>query len=220
MTAVNKTIFRKRLLKWWEDNKRDFSWRRTVDPYRILIAEMLLRKTTARQVEEIYDIFIDEYPTLLSLSNANLGKIRNLLRPLGMENQRAQLFIKLAKILMEKHDGIIPTKVTELLQLPGIGRYTANAILSFAHNKNVPMVDRNFIRIIKRVFDFRSTKSRAHVDPKTWEFAQTLILRRKAKIFNLAVLDFAAVICRARNPKCEICSLSSICVFRENAKTT
>lgn len=213
LSSESKEVFSNRLLEWWEKNKRDFSWRYTKDSYAVLIAEMLLRKTTAIQVERIYNLFISKYSCPEALSNADESEIKDLLKPLGMEYCRATLFIKLGKALVERYKGNIPAKAEELFQLPGVGLYATNAVLSFSYGQDVPMVDTNLVRLIKRVFNFKSSKVRARNDSKLLEFAYSLMPVGRSKEFNLAILDFAGTICKSRNPKCNICPLVSICTF-------
>jgi len=206
--------FSQRLLEWWETNKRDYPWRRTQRPYEILIAEMLLRKTTAKQVENIYERFLKKYPNPLALSKARESALSKLLRPLGMEHRRAVIFIKFAKAVLKDHRGKIPSELKDLLKLPGVGMYAANAVLSFTYKQNVPIVDTNFIRVVERIFNLRSSKSRARNDKVIWDFARTLIPNGKSREFNLAVLDFAASICRSRSPSCDACQFSGICALK------
>lgn len=213
LSSSKKVAFGRLILQWWKDNKRDFPWRHSKDPYNVLIAEMLLRKTTAQQVEKIYNIFLEKYPTPQALSNANESELKNLLKPLGMEYRRAELFVKFGKIVSEKYRGSIPASPKELLQLPGVGPYTNNAVLSLSHGKDEAMVDTNTIRVVSRVFDFSSLKARARNDMKIWKLARSLVPRGKSRDFNLAVLDFASLVCRAGNPKCNICPLADACVF-------
>lgn len=213
-----KNLFVKLLLKWWSKNKRDFPWRSTRDPYSILVAEMLLGKTTAQQVKNIYPKFLAQYPNPRSLAMADKSELEELLKPLGMQHRRAELLKKLGLTIVEKYGGQIPSNPEDLLKLPGVGQYTANAILSLAYSKDVPLVDTNFIRVIQRVFGIKPQRSRARNDKKLWEFAQSLISKGNSKNFNLAILDFAAIVCRAKAPKCHVCPIRNICSYFNNKK--
>ena len=217
--SKSKKIIGILLLEWWGKNKRSFSWRRSKKPYKVLISEMLLRKTTAKQVQESYSEFIKKYPDPKVLSKADENELSKRLKPLGMEYKRAELFLKFGKVITKNFRGKVPATEKELLKLPGVGQYAANAVLSFSHNKNVPMVDTNFIRFIDRVFGFKSKKSRARNDTEIWEFASTLIPEGRSRDFNLAVLDFSAVLCKAKNPKCDMCPLIKYCVFHKKIKS-
>ena len=217
--SKTKIIIGNLLLEWWGKNKRSFSWRRSKKPYKVLISEMLLRKTTAKQVQERYREFIRKYPDPKLLSKADEKELSKSLKPLGMEYKRAKLFLEFGKAITEDFRGRVPSTEKELLNLPGVGQYATNAVLSFSHNKNVPMVDTNFIRFLERIFGFKSKKSRARNDTDIWEFASTLIPDGKSRDFNLAVLDFGAVLCKAKNPKCDMCPLIKYCVFHKKIKT-
>jgi len=206
-----KKIIGNLLLEWWKKNKRHFPWRRRKNPYAILIAEMLLRKTTAKQVEKMYSSFLKKYPSPKALSEAKKNKLKKILTPLGIEHHRTNLLIEFGKTVIDDFNGKIPSSEKELRKLPGVGPYATNAVLSFSHNKNVPMVDTNFIRVIERVFHFTSSNARARNDSKLWEFAEDLIPNGKSREFNLAVLDFAATVCKSQNPKCNTCILIQIC---------
>ncbi|MFW6172234.1 MAG: hypothetical protein ACOC5T_00615 [Elusimicrobiota bacterium] len=201
------------ILQWWKKNKRDFPWRHTKEPYAVLIAEMLLRKTTAVQVKDMYSCFIKRYPNPEALSKADKSHLEKLLLPLGMEHQRAELLIKMGKALVDRFSGRVPVIKEDLLELPGVGPYAANAVLSFSYNQNEPMVDTNFIRVIERVFGEKSSKARARNDIKIWEFAGSLIPDGESRELNLGIIDFAAVLCKARNPKCIKCPVKQICRY-------
>lgn len=205
------TLFCELLIKWWEDHKYDFPWRSERDPYRILVAELMLRKTSAKQVARVYPVFAERYPTPQALHEADHRELIQLLRPLGIEYSRARLMKRLAEVLAERYGGRIPTERCELLKLPGVGDYTANAVMCFSFGEDLPAVDANFIRLVSRVFGVRSTKSRARCDPELWEFAGRLVPRGRGREFNYAVLDFARDVCTAGSPKCAVCPLTEMC---------
>jgi A/G-specific adenine glycosylase len=209
-----KREFAELLLEWWQSNKRDFPWRRTNDPYKILIAELLLRKTTARQVSNLFEKFLVSFPDAKALSKAQENEIKDLIKPLGMEHKRAPLLKKLASDLARKYSGQIPQSENDLISLPGVGRYVANAVLCFAYGKDVPLVDTNVVRVFQRVFDFKSQKRRIKDDPTFWEFVAEAIPSGRARDFNLAVIDFANKVCKPRKPNCTECPLQAICKYR------
>ncbi len=189
-----KAIFVRRLIEWWDKNKRDFPWRRTSEPYAVLIAEVLLRKTTAQQVKKVYSAFLSKYPDPKSLSKADENNLKSLLAPLGMEHRRANLLVRLGKVLVEKYNGAVPTEADDLLQLPGVGMYSANAVLCFAYGRDVPLVDTNVVRVFQRVFGFQSRKKRPREDRTLWNFVASMIPPGNARSFNLAVIDFASAV--------------------------
>ncbi len=208
-----KEKFAELLLGWWRSNRRDFPWRRTNDPYVVLISEMLLRKTTAKQVNAIFEEFFAKFPNVKTLAEGRVEEIEKIITPLGMEHKRAVLLKKLSNELLKSYGGIVPASQDELLRLPGVGRYSANAVLCFAYGKDAPLVDVNAIRVFQRVFSFKSQKRRIKDDTAFWEFVAETIPKGKAREFNLAVIDFAHEICRSKKPKCTVCPLRVICRF-------
>jgi len=211
-----KDEFAKRLLEWHAKNKRDFSWRRTKDPFHILIAEIMLRKTDAKKVCKIYDEFIRRYPTPKALAKADAKKLKKQIHLLGI-HRRAELLKSLAQDLMKEHSGIVPRNKAKLLDLPGVGEYIANAVLCFAFDYDAPLLDANIIRILNRVFALKSPKARQRTDKMMWDAAEKLIPSGQAKEFNWAILDFAALICTVQKPKCSACPIEKLCIHTQNA---
>jgi len=204
--------FVRRILEWYKDNNRNYLlWRRTNNPYYILVAEMMLQKTTVRQVQDLIERFLDRFPTPKALADASEEEIRELITPLGMEYKRAVRFKKWGKIVVEKYGGRIPDSGRELLSLPGVGRYIANSVLCLAFGKEVPLVDTNIVRILERFFDIKSIKARARTDEKFWEFVSRITPSGKSRDVNLALLDHGALVCTAKNPKCPICPVNERC---------
>ncbi len=210
--------FAEKLLEWWERNKRIFPWLLTNDPYKILVAELLLRKTTAGQVAKMYNEFLSKYPHPASLAEADEDELAEVLKPLGMYRVRAKLFKKLGNILVVRYGGHIPSSKSELMKLPGVKEYVANAVLCFAYNKDLPLVDTNAIRVAQRVFGVKSSRKRARNDPKIWRFMAELLPKGRAKEFNWAVIDFASLICTARKPNCTACPLASLCMWPDKSR--
>jgi A/G-specific adenine glycosylase len=180
------------------------------------MAEVLLRKTTAKQVESLYEIFLARFPNPEALAHASKSELIEALRPLGMEHKRAVLLKKLGMELKEKYNGKVPESVDELMKLPGVGRYAASSVMCLAYGKDVAMVDTNTIRVIARVFGFKSAKARPKNDSSLWSFVEALIPAGKAREFNLAILDFGNKVCTARNPKCTECVLRDLCKYKSS----
>jgi A/G-specific adenine glycosylase len=210
--------FAELLLEWWGLNRRDFPWRRTKDPYKILITEMLLRKTTARQVSEIFDKFFDKFPDAKILAEAQDEEIKGLIRSLGMEHKRAVLLKKLANELLKRHMGRVPANPEDLRRLPGVGPYAANAVLCFAYGKDAPLVDVNVIRVFQRVFGYKPQKRRAKDDTALWNFVAETIPLGRARDFNFAIIDFAHEVCTPKEPKCALCSLHIVCKYANEVR--
>lgn len=218
MPFVSNEIERKqelaeKLLTWWRLNKRDFPWRRTNNPYKILIAELLLRKTTAKQVEAVFRTFFSRYQDPKALANASEKDLEDIIRPLGMEHKRAVLLKAVGKEITLSHGGKVPVSREELLDLPGVGPYAANAVLCFAYGNDVPLVDTNSIRVFHRVYGFQSRKRRPRDDQTLWNLIAEHIPKNKAKEFNLAVIDHAHNICGPIKPKCFDCPIADVCDY-------
>lgn len=209
-----KTV--KTLIKWYEKNGRWYlPWRCDADPYRVLIAEILLRKTDAKKVSEIYPKIIKKFPSPKALMKANEKDLAKMLKPIGIYNLRAKQLKKLGNAVVNSYDSKIPEKEEDLISLPGVGKYTACAVQCFAFNKDVAIVDVNIIRTLSRIFGLKSKKARMRDDPEIWLFAQTLVPKDNAKKYNYALLDFSSAVCSSRKPKCVICPVKNYCAFAE-----
>lgn len=204
--------FQKALLRWHEHNERFFPWREAGDPWAVMVAEILLQRTQSAQVEPTYRDFMNRYPTSESLAAASLEAVEKALRPLGLR-KRARLLKAIAGQILEKYKGQVPGDYGSLIDLPGVGRYVANAVLCFGFKDEVAIVDSNVLRVLERYFGLRASRSRARDDPAVWGFAATLIPRGKAREFNLALLDFEALVCTPRDPRCRQCPLGGDCPY-------
>lgn len=207
--------FRAKLIKWWSQNKREFPWRKTFNPYAVLLAEFLLQKTDAKKAEAAYNKLLNRFPSPASLAQAKGEELQAVFRPIGLV-YRAVRAKKTAVHIVEKYAGEVPKTLDELLTLYGVGRYTANALLCFAYGEAVPLIDASTSRVLMRVFDFKVAKRRAREDEKFWDFAASLVPQKSAREYNFALLDFASRVCTARGPNCSQCPLRSICSFNQN----
>jgi A/G-specific adenine glycosylase len=207
-------FFVKKLLLWFDENKREFPWRvdDNANPYHILVAELMLKKTRAENASSVYTKFIELFPDPKSLLTANDEILETLLKPLGLIKQRKKAFTAIFSKINDIFEGIIPSCKKDLLDLPYVGKYTVNAILCFGFNKKVPIVDVNVTRICQRFFGLE-TYGDPRVDTHIWELSERIIPNKKFKEFNLALLDFGALICSSKNPRCEVCRLKSRCDF-------
>lgn len=203
-------------MMWYRRHKRAFPWRRTRDPYRVLIAELFLQKTQAKQVEPIYGDFLRRFPRMEALSRAPLKEIRRSIWSLGLVG-RARHLKEMARTAVLLFGGKLPATERDLMELKGVGRYAANAVLCFAFGKRRAVVDANVVRMLGRYFGIRSEKDRPHTDKALWEMAQALMPRKRMREYNWAVFDFAALVCTARTPRCGECVLREGC--RWPAKT-
>jgi A/G-specific adenine glycosylase len=203
-------------MAWGKDNQRDFAWRHAKDPYEVFVAECLVQRTKASQVEPIYREFLKNWPDFISLSKATHHQVTSVIRPLGLE-YRAKRIRTIAKLIVHLFGATIPDDLNELKRLygKGLGDYTAHAILCFAYGQNVPVVDTNVERILKRVFSVRARKD-GHRDRRLWAFAAQLVPRGKAKYYNWSMLDFGALVCPAKNPLCSSCPILEICDYGQD----
>jgi len=204
--------FQSAVIAWYRKHgDRNLPWRSAGDGWAVLVAAMLLRKTTTSQVMKVYGEFLRRYPTPAALASASVEELREFLKPLGIENQRALLFKRLAEKLAEL--GGVPCDRDALKRLPGVGDYAASEVLLVACGRPEPLLDRNMTRVLQRVFGVRPSKSRPHTDPEMWALARSLVPQdpELAKELNFGVLDLARKICTARKPKCGECPLRGIC---------
>lgn len=205
-------LFAERIIAWYKKEGRSFPWRKTKNAFHILISEMMLQKTDSQKALLIYPSFIKKYPTPKHLAQANINTLKREIRLLGISD-RARRLKTTAKTILLLHGGKVPADRTQLLGLLGVGDYIANAVLCFAFHQDVPILDTNVIRVIKRVFSVESSKTRARTDKELWKFAASLVPKGKAVDYNRGILDFAASICTARSSSCPICPVSDICDY-------
>lgn len=198
------------LFSWYETYKRDFPWRKTDNAFHIFIAELLLQKTHARKVEEVYNQIVNKYPTPYSLAKADIVTLADILKPLGLY-YRTERLSKNAKIICHEFNGLVPNCLEELKKMPGIGQYIADAILCYAYNFPTVPIDTNVIRLFTRFFSLQSLNSRPRCDVKFVAKIKSYFSFGQTKTPNLAVLDFASMVCTARKPNCESCILAEKC---------
>jgi A/G-specific adenine glycosylase len=210
---------RRRVLAWFDEYGRSFPWRAADDPFEVLIAELLLQRTRADLVPEVFRVFLRRYPDAPALATADSADVVDVLRPLGFLHRSARL-PALARVLVERFKGSVPRTEKELLSLPGVGRYVANAVLVVAFNKRRPLLDPNVIRLIGRVFGVSSSRRRARDDERLWAFLTELLPRRRSREFALGLIDLGAVVCVARRPRCFSCPLRDRCVALAGGRVT
>lgn len=209
-------IFRNRILRWFNKNKRDYPWRETTDPFKVLIAEMMLRRTKADQVKEVYERLFKKYPDVKSIAEAKIEELKEILYHLGL-NWRIQAFSLVAKVIIKKYNFKVPDTREELITLPGVGEYVAGAVLSIAYNKKEWIVDSNIVRLFKRYFGINTSKE-GRRDKHVIEMAKMYSSSNNPRKANLAILDFTALICIPRNPNCSSCPLVGSCYYHSTIK--
>jgi len=200
--------FQKRLLRWYDESGRDLPWRRTEDPYKILVSEVMLQQTQVDRVIPKFHEFLQKYPTVQDLAEAKPEDVRKTWYPLGY-NIRPYRLHGIACEAMERYEGKIPSEEDELLSMKGIGRYTAGAIRSFAFQQDAAILDTNVIRVLHRIFigNGDSKKQKALL----WLLSEKLIPKGKGYDFNQGLMDFGSMVCTARKPFCLLCPMRDIC---------
>jgi A/G-specific adenine glycosylase len=204
-TPKHAVQFRRRLLAWYRRAARDLPWRRTRDPYRVLVSEFMLQQTQVSRVLEYYPRFLRRYPSVAALARARPAAVREAWDGLGYYRRAANLH-RLAREVVASHRGVIPDDPAALQRLPGVGPYTAGAVAVFAHERPVAAVDTNVRRVLSRVFGCKTAKdvgrTALRLQPKRGKTAWS---------FNQALMELGALVCTARAPKCPTCPVRGDC---------
>ena len=203
-------MFRRRLLDWYRKNGRDLPWRRTSDPYHILVSEMMLQQTQVDRVLPKYHEWLEKYPSLRALAAAPVEDVAATWRPLGY-NIRPRRLHDIARESVERYDGRLPADEETLLSFKGIGEYTAGAVLSFAFGQRAAILDTNVARVLYRVFVGRGDPKAHAMKKHLWAVSRAVLPQRHVFDFNQALMDFGATLCTARRPKCLLCPMRAGC---------
>lgn len=203
--------FRKVLLKWFDKNKRTYPWRKTKNPFRVLIAEMMLQRTKADQVQSVYLNFFSHFKTPADIASTNMRKLNRILYSLGLR-WRIKKFKEVSKSIVKNYVGKVPESREVISKLPGVGDYVAGIVLSVAFNKKEWIVDSNVVRVFKRYFGI-STSKEGRRDKHVIDIAKIYADCKNPGKANLALLDFAALICTPRKPEHGRCPLSGSCHY-------
>jgi A/G-specific adenine glycosylase len=202
--------FSKTLTTWYLENKRDLPWRNTTNPYHIWLSEIMLQQTRVAQGLPYYMAFTKEFPAVFDLAKANEEKVLKLWQGLGYYS-RARNLHATAKHIAEDLNGIFPPDYKSLLQLKGVGEYTAAAIASFCYNEVVPVVDGNVFRVLSRYYNVETDIASANAKKEFTLLGQEVISKENPALFNQAIMEFGALQCVPKNPNCEICPLNTSC---------
>jgi A/G-specific adenine glycosylase len=202
--------FQRRLLRWYAAHRRDLPWRRTGNPYHILVSEIMLQQTQVDRVVPKYHEFLRRYPTFESLARARPLEVRRAWYPLGY-NIRPSRLQGIARETLARYEGRLPDDPEALRRMPGIGRYTAGAILAFAYRRDAAVVDTNVRRVLGRVFLGPQRLARLRGQKAMWDLAEAVLPRSQAYDYNQALMDFGAIWCTARVPRCRACTMKRIC---------
>ncbi len=215
--GLKQRLFQENVLHWTTDQLRDYPWRKqSRTPYEILIAEVLLKRTTATAAARLYEGFLRKFPSLQAINDADEEELAQALSKVGLQWQRAKAIKALAQHLIETQKGDIPCELDRLLDVPGLGEYSARAILSFGCGIPVAVVDANVERILTRVFQgILPQRPPQHL---LQELAGSLVSQESHRKYNLGLLDLGGLVCRYVDPLCAECPLISICDYYNQNK--
>ena len=206
--------FRRKLLGWFDRYQRDLPWRRSRDPYHVLVSEAMLQQTQVATVIPYFERFLKEYPTISHLAEADEQDVLRQWQGLGYYS-RARNLQRAAKQIVSEHDGELPRTVDELLKLPGVGRYTAGAVASIAFGRRAPIVDGNVARVLCRIDKIESDPRETQTQQQLWRRAEEILPANvrcgHCGDFNSAMMELGATVCTPRSPKCLICPVRTHC---------
>ncbi len=207
---VDLALAHRLLLDWYERSGRDLPWRKTNDPYAVLVSEIMLQQTQVDRVLPKYQEFLDRFPTLAALAEAPTAEVIRAWAPLGY-NMRAVRLQAIARQVMAEYGGKLPDNVEELGKLKGVGRYTAGAIACFAYRLQVATVDTNIRRVLHRIFVGIEQPEAPVREDALWKLAELVLPPGDAYHWNQALMDLGATVCTATTPACEVCPMQPIC---------
>ncbi len=208
--AANHSAFRRSLLHWYRQQGRELPWRRTRDPYAILVSEFMLQQTQVATVGPYYNRWLKLFPDFAALARASENDVLHAWQGLGYY-ARARNLHAAAKMVVDRYRGRFPDEVEHMRQLPGIGKYTAHAVATFAFDQSVPIVEANTARVLSRLVNLRSPIDQTAGREALWNHAASLIPKSFARDYNSALIDLGALICLPRRPKCGICPVKKSC---------
>jgi A/G-specific adenine glycosylase len=201
---------RRQLLDWYRRNARDLPWRRTSDPYAIWVSETMLQQTQVATVLRYYPRFLLAFPTVGSLAAAGEHEVLQLWEGLGYYRRARQMHAA-ARLIVKEHRGRFPEEIAAVRRLPGIGRYTAGAVLSIAFDQRQPILEANTIRLLSRLLAYRGDTGGVIGQKILWRAAEDLLPKRGSGRFNQALMELGSLVCTPRHPKCDCCPLEALC---------
>lgn len=209
-TPQQKRRLRRRLLAWYANHARDLPWRRSRDPYRVWVSEIMLQQTQVATVREYFERFVSSLPDVQSLADADEQRVLRLWEGLGYYRRARQLH-EAARQIVSVHGGKFPTDLATLQSLPGIGRYTAGAIASIAFGKRAPILEANTIRLLSRLIAYRESPLKSAGQRALWQTAEDILPRVNVAQFNQALMELGSLVCSVKNPNCAACPLAGEC---------
>ena len=214
--AADRRRFRDRLLRWYRRNGRDLPWRKTSDPYHILVSEIMLQQTQVDRVLPKYAEWLEKYPSFEALAGAAETEVTATWYPLGY-NIRPRRLQAIAREAVASYGGRLPSDEATLLSFKGIGAYTAGAIRSFAFRERAAILDTNVARVLFRVFVGRGDPKAHRTKRHLWDISEALVPVKHVFDFNQALMDLGATVCVARNPRCLVCPMAKRCAWRKSS---
>ncbi|MDX2189362.1 MAG: A/G-specific adenine glycosylase [Bacteroidota bacterium] len=205
-----------KLIEWYQLNKRELPWRDTKDPYLIWISEIILQQTRVSQGLPYYHKFVERFPNVKQLANCEEDEVLKYWEGLGYYS-RARNLHAAAKQIVNQYNGLFPNTFNEIIKLKGVGRYTAAAIASFAFNEKVPVLDGNVIRVLSRYFSYQKDVRKQANQDELFEIAKEIISRTNPDLYNQAIMEFGALVCKPQNPECESCIFNIDCIAKSKS---
>jgi A/G-specific adenine glycosylase len=209
-SPAQRQALRRRLLAWYSKHARDLPWRRSRDPYRVWVSEIMLQQTQVATVHDYFVRFVREFPNVRQLAAADEQDVLRLWEGLGYYRRARQLHAVAQKIVNE-HGGMFPQAVDELRELPGIGRYTAGAIASIAFDQRAPILEANTIRLLSRLIAYCDDSQSTAGQRILWQTAEEILPHKNVAQFNQALMELGSLVCTSSEPKCDECPLSGVC---------
>ena len=204
------TYLRRSLLKWFDAHQRDLPWRKDRTPYRIWVSEIMLQQTQVATVIDYYNRFMKRFPRVTDLAAADQSEVLKLWEGLGYYRRARQLHAA-AILIADQHDGRFPETYEEVLALPGVGRYTAGAILSIALDQRLPILEGNTIRLYARLLEMKSDPRSTANQKVLWQFAESILPKKRPGDFNQSLMELGSEICKPKTWQCEACPVQKIC---------
>lgn len=212
LPAAELPAFQDALIAWFAREGKDYPWRRTTDPYAILVSELMLQQTTLAMVlsRRYFERWMEAFPDVQALAAAPEERVLALWEGLGYYS-RARNLQKAARAIVGRHGGVFPTSPAEVLALPGVGRYTAGAVISFAFDAPAALVDGNVARVLARLFDFREEIDSTVGQKALWSWAEALVPEKGARLYNSGLMELGQRVCTVGQPRCLLCPVRAWC---------
>jgi A/G-specific adenine glycosylase len=212
-TYAWRRSLRRAVLTWYDQHARDLPWRRSRDPYRVWISEIMLQQTQVETVRPYFERFVARFPSVIALAAADEADVLRMWEGLGYY-RRARQVHQAARQIVQQHEGRFPKQAEQVRGLPGIGRYTAGAVLSIAFDQRQPILEGNTLRLYSRLLGYLDDPRRSAGQQKLWEFAEAILPHHRVGRFNQAMMELGSQICKPRQPACALCPLARLCPTR------